>query len=81
MIMVRLFLLMIIFVWGTACATTPIAGECKETTSERCLTGKVCALDKGRNCLVCHCEEPVDYKNSKDLKRIQGDEPPDQPVN
>lgn len=33
-----------------------IAGECPETTSEKCLTGKVCSHDAKRGCEVCHCD-------------------------
>ena len=69
-------IIIFLFIGIVSCASTPVAGECKETTSERCLGGKTCAFDEGRQCMVCHCEEPADAKDAKEIRRLQGDEPP-----
>jgi len=35
-----------------------IAGECPETASKPCLTGKVCTHDATKGCDMCYCDTP-----------------------
>ena len=33
-----------------------IAGECPETSGQRCITQKVCTHDAGKGCDMCYCD-------------------------
>ena len=58
---------------ASGCKTTPVAGECPETSNLRCLTKKVCHEDRKRGCLRCACDgqwfENKPYKQGENLNK------------
>lgn len=56
--MARSITLLLVFVLG-ACKTTPVAGECPDSSRVPCLTRRICTEDKTRGCQVCICERAL----------------------
>ena len=59
----------VLWLLATACRTMPVAGECPESTSLRCLSRKVCEEDHTRGCLVCTCEAVWETDPSRQEER------------
>ena len=58
-----------------SCATTKNTAECPETIDMMCLTGRECALDRERDCMICHCAEPGHGNLARDIENRHGEAP------
>jgi hypothetical protein len=54
----RIVLLLVLLAFAVACRSMPVAGECPESVSMKCLAGKKCSEDTKRGCIVCRCDAP-----------------------
>lgn len=58
------------------CKTVPVAGECPETASLRCLSRKICQTDSRRGCQKCICEGAWNSDPRKAADQAEGAETP-----
>jgi hypothetical protein len=70
--MIKLLLFLSACLALSSCRTVPVAGECPESASLRCLSRKVCTEDAKRGCLVCTCESVWETDPSRQEDRQRG---------
>jgi hypothetical protein len=54
----RVILLLVLLMFVVGCRSIPVAGECPDSVTMKCMTGKQCAEDKKRGCIMCRCDAP-----------------------
>ena len=64
--------LIVLWLLATACRTMPVAGECPESASLRCMTRKICQEDAKRGCVVCTCESAWESDPARQEDRQRG---------
>jgi hypothetical protein len=55
----KIILLLVLLVFVIGCRSVPVAGECPDSVTMKCLAGKKCYEDKKRGCIMCRCDAPL----------------------
>jgi hypothetical protein len=68
----RIVWILLLVAFAVACRTIPVAGECPESRSLRCLSRKVCTEDRQRGCQVCRCEDVWESDPARQDEKMRG---------
>jgi hypothetical protein len=73
--MYRIAIIIFALLLSSACFSPRIAGECPEMVNLKCLTRRVCGVNKERGCQVCTCESALIFDQYQQDSVLRGKEP------